>query len=726
MTSTTQTLQQQMILPSYSSLSSHVEHAVTIHTMRLLQEAFDGKHGLAGVMRLVLVVAFDSIKALICDAIGKSFGGDNISKLWAWLIPIISGIFSRKNREKKKDNDPVMQLVSFTPHTSFWRALLVQCDSWTVSRRVVAGSIEVIQKDLGALIVTEVWTDIVINDSTRGMCAYIQTPIKLAFTYDSKAVYLTPENMPTQTLEWKPDVCIRDVTLDGILSESFDKVPTKGSFKTYLDLVPFPKFREAVSCVVKASCVKQCNNTQIDTVRFNCIVKPSIANTLYNVFVTKVYFHLASVLPIANPNETEIAFNEFYIMMAALYVDKLKLVDVATIVQNKHTLFGVKLGNDLMNIFDPRLSNYSCIDIVKKMPDVEKVGEWIMMQLFPVEQCGSGSKNGSIDVCIRNASDWRDFVRVLCAPCAITQKSSSVAVHLVQIVDVNTETSRPNPAFAAWTKKHENDTDEVQSSAPPETLITKTVKREVRAQRVCSVCKPMDTVYLRRDDKDTLMRSLELFRDRKDLVAKLGLPHKLGVLLHGPPGTGKSTTIAAIATFLQKDLHYINLGTVKTNTELRKIFDHVTCNCANGGIVVMEDVDAMAPVVLDRSKRHVVESSTSDDLTLDFMLNMLQGTMTIDGMVFVATTNHLDHLDPAFYREGRFDVLLRLGLSDREQIRAAFARFFSRDPHPNVLATVVEGVHTQAAVVARFARYLCVKEDNDSVVLMPFCNNNEI
>ena len=161
------------------------------------------------------------------------------------------------------------------------------------------------------------------------------------------------------------------------------------------------------------------------------------------------------------------------------------------------------------------------------------------------------------------------------------------------------------------------------------------------------------------------------------------------------PGTGKSTTIAAIATFLRKDLYYVSLGTVRTNAELRALFDHVTRNCAKGGgIIVMEDVDAMTPVVMRRvpvvtssssSSGPSVEASSADPLTLDFMLNMLQGTLTIDGMVFLATTNHLELLDPAFYREGRFDVVLRLGACDHAQVRAAFRRFFGRDPLPCVL-----------------------------------------
>ena len=257
--------------------------------------------------------------------------------------------------------------------------------------------------------------------------------------------------------------------------------------------------------------------------------------------------------------------------------------------------------------------------------------------------------------------------------------------------------------------------------------------RRVVVERVNEVVKQMDTVYLKAEDMSVLSRSLVLFRDRRELMVDLGLQHKLGVLLHGEPGTGKSTTIAAIATFLDKDIYYVSLGTVQTNAELRSLFDHVTKNCANGGgIVVMEDVDAMAPVVLRRrfesasptsptSPTSSTSSSQQDPLTLDFMLNVMQGTLTIDGLVFIATTNHLDALDPAFYRDGRFDVVLMLTLCDRGQVAAAFKRFFGREPRADVLSRVNEGVHSPATVVARFARFLCVADD-DEAILRPFCD----
>jgi SpoVK/Ycf46/Vps4 family AAA+-type ATPase len=96
---------------------------------------------------------------------------------------------------------------------------------------------------------------------------------------------------------------------------------------------------------------------------------------------------------------------------------------------------------------------------------------------------------------------------------------------------------------------------------------------------------------------------------------------------------------------------------------------------------------------------------------------MLQGTLTMDGMVFIATTNHLEILDPAFYREGRFDVLLELSACDREQIRAAFKRFFSREPCPVALDKIKDGQHIPAAIVSRFAKCLCAVEQDDAVIL---------
>ena len=66
--------------------------------------------------------------------------------------------------------------------------------------------------------------------------------------------------------------------------------------------------------------------------------------------------------------------------------------------------------------------------------------------------------------------------------------------------------------------------------------------------------KSLDTLYLRQTDKKKLLSSLHQFEERKGIINNLGLPNKLNILLHGVPGTGKSTTIQEVASYLEKDM----------------------------------------------------------------------------------------------------------------------------------------------------------------------------
>ena len=94
-------------------------------------------------------------------------------------------------------------------------------------------------------------------------------------------------------------------------------------------------------------------------------------------------------------------------------------------------------------------------------------------------------------------------------------------------------------------------------------------------------------------------------------MTEYGLPDKLGIFLHGLPGTGKTSTILAIASFLKKDIYYVDLKTIETDEELTSVFNHINDVSANGGIVVIEDIDAMTDVVLDRSNINISKCMVS-------------------------------------------------------------------------------------------------------------------
>jgi Cdc6-like AAA superfamily ATPase len=65
--------------------------------------------------------------------------------------------------------------------------------------------------------------------------------------------------------------------------------------------------------------------------------------------------------------------------------------------------------------------------------------------------------------------------------------------------------------------------------------------------------------------KDRLLNKLNYFRDNKQEYNKLGIPYSLGILLHGLPGTGKTSTIKAIANYLKRNIVLLKLNEINTN-----------------------------------------------------------------------------------------------------------------------------------------------------------------
>ncbi|WVF70017.1 hypothetical protein IAT40_004803 [Kwoniella sp. CBS 6097] len=201
------------------------------------------------------------------------------------------------------------------------------------------------------------------------------------------------------------------------------------------------------------------------------------------------------------------------------------------------------------------------------------------------------------------------------------------------------------------------------------------------------------SVILPRDLKDPLLEDAKNFLsdEEKEWYADRGIPHRRGYLLHGRPGSGKTTLATAIASQLALDIYIVNpAARGMDDGKLNKAFR----NCPPQNMILIEDIDCVMP---PRPRRSDSNNEDSDDedvsgdkdgsdpgkyglakstVTLSGLLNAIDGVSSQEDCILFATTNHPERLDSALSRPGRFDV--QLAFDDATPCQAAdlFKHFF--------------------------------------------------
>lgn len=251
----------------------------------------------------------------------------------------------------------------------------------------------------------------------------------------------------------------------------------------------------------------------------------------------------------------------------------------------------------------------------------------------------------------------------------------------------------------------------------------------------------MDDIFL--PEKDKILDLINKFQ-RKDL-------HKLAFLLHGLPGTGKTSTIKAIAHYLKFAVIEVKLSMMKTDAMLSDLFhnnaliyhqnndetfpveiDNVPLDRR---IYIFEDIDAecdeihtrvdpVVPKKIDVVKEDVKPDAkknnkkdgkkenksglsgladvlmkidggkSSTKLTLSGVLNALDGVLEIAG-VLIMTTNHPEKLDPALIRPGRITMNIGLHKMIASEAAKLIATYF-----PDHKFHIGDGVFTPATLRA--------------------------
>lgn len=237
------------------------------------------------------------------------------------------------------------------------------------------------------------------------------------------------------------------------------------------------------------------------------------------------------------------------------------------------------------------------------------------------------------------------------------------------------------------------------------------------------------------DSVRMVRKRVKFFLNNKRWYEDKGVPYTLGLLLHGVPGAGKTSTIKSIAKDTNRHILNIKLSANTTVSQLNNLFYssqvHVVQNGVNKvydipidkRIIVLEDIDCLTEVVLQRSegntnqhKQEIKQSQTSnlgintgipmdyntsldnEKLTLSNILNILDGVLEQPGRILIMTSNHPDKLDKALLRPGRIDIVVHFDFCRKHEIKEIIEALADMEVSKACEQSFVEGQYTPAEV----------------------------
>lgn len=187
--------------------------------------------------------------------------------------------------------------------------------------------------------------------------------------------------------------------------------------------------------------------------------------------------------------------------------------------------------------------------------------------------------------------------------------------------------------------------------------------------------RPLDSVILDKGVKERIVEDVQDFLASGKWYHDRGIPYRRGYLLHGPPGSGKSSFIQALAGELDYDIAILNLSE-RGLTDDR--LNHLLTIIPNRTLILLEDVDA---AFSNRRVQTDEDGYRGANVTFSGLLNALDGVASAEERIIFLTTNHLERLDEALIRPGRVDMVVRLGEATRYQAGALWDRFYGEfDP----------------------------------------------
>lgn len=244
--------------------------------------------------------------------------------------------------------------------------------------------------------------------------------------------------------------------------------------------------------------------------------------------------------------------------------------------------------------------------------------------------------------------------------------------------------------------------------------------------------------------KQDIINLLDNFDNKTGIYKFESVTHGIGFLLYGPPGTGKTSLIKMLSHLTRRHVININLKSITKNRQLLDIFygNSFLTTLDDGHkiildikqsrkFIIIEDIDCLGDIVLKREEEKKLKLSktlanddkeenkedkdeetsekskysfkyeSDDELTLSGLLNVLQGAIDNEDLIWVMTTNHPEKLDPALIRPGRVNMKIHLDYIQIPQIIEMLQYYYPNE-------TITDEIKEITKITPSYIEMLCV------------------